>query len=209
MESYRGFIVKKRKGLSHWEALLEEWLLVNERYCRMMNGEDAAFFYTERACVGTLAAAAWRCGRIALEEFQYEKSERKLPAWLGRADLYIANDDIEEYVEAEYKWLTPNLRYIASSCKKVLADAVQNAEISRGKDKESTFIGAAFVPVYALPKYESNLNEIIEEAVRHLQDSNDFHALAWCFPVELRNFKNDHGNFTPGVFFLAKNIKYE
>lgn len=210
MEPYRGYVVKKRKGLSHWDALLEEWLLVNERYCRMMSGDDAAFLYTERACVGTLAAAAWRCGRIALEEFQFEKSERKLPPWLGRADLYIASDNVDEYIEAKYKWLTPNLRTVASSCSKVLENAVGNARSSRGKDQVSTYIGAAFIPMYIIPKYENNLNEIISSAVHHLRDSADYHALAWCFPSEVRKFNdNQYGNFNPGVFLLAKNVKYD
>ena len=76
MQTIRGYKIINRKSMQHWASLLEEWLLVNERYCRVMKGEDAPFIYNERAHVGLLAGAAWRCGRISLEEFQCKKGLR-------------------------------------------------------------------------------------------------------------------------------------
>ena len=35
-ETIRGYHLKGKKGLNHWDALLEEWLLpAHERYCRI------------------------------------------------------------------------------------------------------------------------------------------------------------------------------
>jgi hypothetical protein len=82
--TYRGYVIKNRKGLKHWEPLLEEWLLCIERYCRIWKGGDAPYIHKERANIGLLSAAAWRCGWIALEEFRHEKG--------GRSGIRIADD---------------------------------------------------------------------------------------------------------------------
>ena len=56
--TYRGYVIKNRKGLKHWEPLLEEWLLCIERYCRIWKGGDAPYIHKERANIGLLSAAA-------------------------------------------------------------------------------------------------------------------------------------------------------
>ena len=67
MEIIRGFNTKKK--LEHWSSICEEWLLINERFSRLTEGGGEAFACKERANIGLLAGAAWKCGRIALEEF--------------------------------------------------------------------------------------------------------------------------------------------
>lgn len=84
----RGFHVRS-PVLKEWQTLFEEWILAVERFCRLSPG-DAPYWYTERANVGTLAGAAWRCGWIALEEFQGDKSEQSL-GWRGRLDLWLSS----------------------------------------------------------------------------------------------------------------------
>ncbi len=60
----RGCSVKHKK-LNHFKLLLEEWSLLIERYCRISEG-DAPYWYTERANIGLIAGAAWRCGWLSL-----------------------------------------------------------------------------------------------------------------------------------------------
>ncbi|MBV9468897.1 MAG: hypothetical protein JOZ57_06590 [Abitibacteriaceae bacterium] len=67
-----GFRVE-HPALMGWETLLEEWVLLIERYCRLAPGK-APYWYSERSNVGLLAGAAWRCGWISLEEFQAEQA---------------------------------------------------------------------------------------------------------------------------------------
>lgn len=40
-ETIRGYHLKGRKGLNHWDALLEEWLLAHERFCRICKDDPA------------------------------------------------------------------------------------------------------------------------------------------------------------------------
>ena len=79
----RGVLARGR--LAHWEELLEEWCLVHERYCRLVK-DDAIYWYGERPNIAAIAAAAWRCGWVALEEFSQSKGERRSRV-SGRADL--------------------------------------------------------------------------------------------------------------------------
>lgn len=113
METLANYIIKNKRNLGHWDALMEEWILSIERFSRITDG-DVPYWYNERANIGVLAAAAWRCGRIALEEFQYEKidvssdeetDETAQNKWNGRCDLWISNDRTAEIVEAKFKWL--------------------------------------------------------------------------------------------------------
>ena len=127
METIANYIIKNKRNIGHWDALLEEWILSIERFSRITNG-DVPYWYNERANIGVLAAAAWRCGRIALEEFQYEKidvssngetDETAQNHWNGRCDLWISNDRSAEIVEAKFKWLnmrSEKMTEFAASC---------------------------------------------------------------------------------------------
>lgn len=100
--------LKLSKGLNHWDDILKEWLRAHQKYCRIMEGdEDSAYWYTEIPNVSILNAAAWRCGRIALQEFKTEKKVRGKERWVGRGDLWIYtdSDDKEEFIEAKHEFV--------------------------------------------------------------------------------------------------------
>ena len=206
METIRGYLLKQRKGLSHWEALLEEWLLAVERYCRIMGGDDAPYWYNERSNIGVLAGAAWRCGRIALEEFQYEKGYRNKPKWLGRADLWLASEELEELIEAKFKWISLRSRNgISEIVQDVLDNAVIDAKKSDGIGESGKVIASAFCPLYTKQKDINEIDELIEDVLEELF-SSDYHAIAWCFPKETRKIVSE-GNILPGVVMVVKNAK--
>lgn len=206
--THRGYIIKNRKGLKHWEALLEEWILCTERYCRVAAGEDAPFIYTERAHIGLLAGAAWRCGRIALEEFQYKKGRRNKKKWNGRVDLYLASESTEEMIEAKFAWLSLiNPNRASSRINSVLDTALVDAKNTKGNDPGLTCLAAAFLPTWLKVKRESLLEINIIETIKEAQEAN-FHALAWCFPKEYRTIENGSGNYTPGVVLSVRNSRY-
>ncbi len=206
--THRGYLIRNRKGLNHWEPLLEEWLLCIERYCRVAAGEDAPFIYTERANIGVLAGAAWRCGRIALEEFQYQKGYRNKKKWNGRADLYLASEKIEEMIEAKFGWLSlSTTERVQSRVKAVLALAASDAKQTQGSHKDTSCIAVAFLPAWLPIKQPEKLELKIEEAIKCLPKS-DCHAVAWCFPKEYRRVESSTGNYTPGVIMAVSNSKY-
>jgi hypothetical protein len=198
----RGYKITNRKGLKHWEPLLEEWLLLIERYCRVGAGEDAPFIYTERANIGLLAGAAWRCGWIALEEFQYEKGYRNKPKWNGRADLYLGSENKEEIIEAKFDWLS---LYSSKNALRragiVLTRAIKAAKVTRGGNSNLNCVAVAFLPAWLPTKKSDILEKNIEETIAEFVGAN-FHAIAWCFPKEYRWTESSKGNYTPGVVLV-------
>lgn len=209
VKSISGYQVKNRKGMLHWEPLLEEWLLINERYCRVMNGQDAPFLYNERAHVGLLAGAAWRCGRISLEEFQYEKGFVNKPKWSGRADLYMASEDTEELVEAKFRWLSLKPDNLQRLALETLNEGLRDVRQTKGKDDGMTGIGVAFLSFYR-PVGDGNQAELekqINESISSLCQL-PCHAIAWSFPSHYRHIESSDRYFTPGVIMLASNTEF-
>jgi len=94
--------VRTSRRLAHWNELLEEWCLIHERYCRLVEGE-AIYWNIERANLAALAAAAWRAGWAALEEFTQDKMKGR-SKFSGRADLFLRSPDSQDYVESKVAW---------------------------------------------------------------------------------------------------------
>lgn len=215
-----GYQVKQKRGLSHWPRLLEEWILQVERYCRVYEGCDAPYLYTEQANVGLLASAAWRSGGIALEEFQSVKGTKHRPKWGGRVDLWLCQDEkTEEILEA--KLLKISMDAYSDLVSKVsdgMSSAVKDAKNAKAS-YECTGIGAVFVAPHltinraqqCMDSEKSN-GDWLDKWTNNLLVGNDYHAAAWCFPKEMRNqLQTDEpdicgdGYAYPGVLLLLKN----
>ena len=215
METIANYEIKNKTNLRHWSALLEEWMLSIERFSRITDG-DVPYWYNERANIGVLAAAAWRCGRIALEEFQYEKidvshngetDETAQKKWNGRCDLWISDDRSEEIVEAKFKWLNMNSEKLPELAVSTLDDAVRDAENTKGND-EVNAIGVAFLPLYARVDKVENIEKLIAETIKRAIELKGPHLVAWCFPARLRNhIAEKNNNYLPGIVLLAKATK--
>ncbi|WP_174874809.1 hypothetical protein [Vogesella oryzae] len=217
METIAGYKIKNKRGLGHWDALLEEWFLSIERYSRITDG-GAPYWFNERANVGVLAASAWRCGRIALEEFQYEKvdvsnsedtDEEAIKKWNGRCDLWMRGDRIEEIVEAKFKWLNLCSDKTNENALTCLDQAVKDAANTKGHD-EIRAVGVAFLPVYAkvdkVGDIES-LEVLISDKVASISKQS-VDLVAWCFPFRVRKSVSEkYRNYLPGVILLASAVK--
>lgn len=208
MKSFRGYKIKGRKGMSHWACVLEEWVLAIERYTRIMGGEDAPYYYNERANVSVLAGAAWKAGWVALEEFQSEKGYRNKAKTNGRTDLYFANDTSEEIVEAKFKWICMGSDSLGGMVMKQMDLAVRDAKRSRANSNNTKAIGVCFFPVYKKNSRIHDVDELIDKTINDFENQ-EYHAIAWCFPVEMRGHISErYGNLLPGVVMLAKNVDY-
>jgi len=204
--------VSTGEKLQHWEVLLEEWCFLIERYCRITNGEEYPFAFTERANVGILSGAAWRTGRIALEEFQDEKCKNGQKGQYGRVDLWMSGDEMHypesgEFIEAKYKEI--KLFEKNENLEPVLKAAYKDAKDSQNKDSEIDAIGVAFFPLwvnksnfYSQKDQLSCLGTFIEK-IKNI----DSDAMAFCFPQQCLNSEaNDKGNIYPGIVLLAKKV---
>ena len=208
MRAFRGYKIKGRKGMSHWSSIMEEWMLAIERYTRIMNGNDAPYYYNERANVSVLAGAAWRSGWIALEEFQSKKGYRNKAKKNGRADLYFANDTSEELIEAKFRWICMGSDNLAPMVKETMELAIDDVKKTRANENDLKAIGVGFFPLYK--KYSSieDLDKLIEQTIFEFE-KQDYHAIGWCFPPEMRNYVSEkEGNVAPGVILVAKNIDF-
>jgi len=52
-----------------WQRLLFHWCAVLNRYFEWEGEDDLPHWHNERAQIGFLAAAVWRMGGVALEEY--------------------------------------------------------------------------------------------------------------------------------------------
>ena len=207
MENIRGYTIKDKKNLSHWAPLVEEWMLAIERYCRIDKG-DAPYWYNERANIGVLSGAAWRCGRITLEEFQYEK-EKEDGAVQGRADLWIGfekgSSSDEEIIEAKFRELSLQSQSPIEIAEKQLSDALVDAEVTRGKD-DIRSIGVSFLWITVLKKKADNLSDLILNFIEKIKGTT-FGLMAWSFPVEMQKSDPESNYLSPGIIMMASALK--
>ena len=218
-ETIRGYHLKGRKGLNHWDALLEEWLLAHERYCRIMKGCDdpAAYWYTEIPNVSILGAAAWRCGRIALQEYKAVKKVGNEGSWVGRGDMWICTDTDgkEEFIEAKHIFISLSADEELPTIKTSMKEATKAAKETKRGQNAGTALAVVFASAFA-PKSaidENNkideIDQLIKGFCERIKSSADYDALAWCFPKETRDLQHDKGRYYPGIAMLVKNISSE
>ena len=211
-ETIHGYHLKGRKGLNHWDALLEEWLLAHERYCRIMKDYDAAHWYTEIPNVSILSAAAWRCGRIALQEFRTDKKVGNEESWVGRGDLWVCTDTDakEEFIEAKHIFVSLSGAKGLPTIETSMEEATKAAnETKRGYKNAVTALAVVFASVYTPESSIDKIGQLIIKFCETIKSSADYHALAWCFPKETRKLLNKKGNYNPGIAMLVKNIESE
>jgi hypothetical protein len=106
MKAIVGAEILDQDRFAAWLPVLQEWGACHVEFAQQV--DDAAYWYTERSNVGILAQAAWRSGRVALEEYQARKSRQHGHAtkeWLGRCDLWISDEQGGELIEAKQEYL--------------------------------------------------------------------------------------------------------
>jgi len=105
----KGIVLRHRSSLREFEPILKAWIRVLVSYSRRNPVKDLPWWYRERPQVGLLAAAAWRAGGGALEEWKTEKGTR-LQRSYGRNDLWIFRGKRQWFIEAKHAWcdILPN-----------------------------------------------------------------------------------------------------
>jgi len=201
---FRGVKVSLKSQLEHWVEVLEEWCLVHERYCRMAPG-DAIFWNGERANVGALAAAAWRAGSVALEEYTLPK-QYKQANYHGRADLWLGSTETNDYIEAKFQWLiAPTTERGIAQVAATLDTACQEAASNQVSEPHACRVGLVFCAVYVKKRERRQMDEhvrgCIEATVRIPHG-----ASAWCFPTPVRALSGGRGDdyLYPGIILLAR-----
>jgi hypothetical protein len=98
----------KFKKSYHWEAkdtafadILSHWVSVCRKYAKDVAG-DWWWNYSERPCIGFLAAAAWKSGGVALEEWATKKWTIDDPPIYGRGDVWIRHQMKDFFIEGRH-----------------------------------------------------------------------------------------------------------
>jgi len=188
--------------LKHWKAIFEEWFLLLKRYCRSTSGKDAPFWYNERSNIGILSVAAYRCGFIALEEYQCTKG-RGANKRNGRADLWIASDFLNtaESVEGKFAFISLTSKDIAVFVTKRIELAIKDV---KKVNEESNKIALVFLSVY-LQTNKMHEFELLFKNFKSEIKKVTYDVLAWCFPTEARYLKVTN-KYYPGVFVVGRKV---
>ncbi len=97
---------------------------------------DCTFWYSERPQVGLFAAAVWKSGGIALEEFGTTKSAGGVES-RGRGDLFFKLGEIGYVCEAKHIWLSlsdqvsKNLKHFKRQVEESSRDVKKHPELDR------------------------------------------------------------------------------
>ena len=197
-------VVVKQKRLKKIEPLLHEWTRCVSRYCAVAEC-DAPYWYNERASLSTLAAAAWRAGGVAVEEYAAFKGKKKAGP-PHRVDLWFRYRRKRFVVEAKIGWVnlgegsTP--AYNAGAVRRRLDAALEDV---RRCPKDGTFLGVAFVApsIPDNPKDSRRVAALVGPFLDELRKL-DYGFMAWVFPRAARNFIGDDERRYPGVVMLGR-----
>lgn len=111
----------------HLKSILKCWVEVCKQFEVETSG-DIPWHYHERAHIGFLAAAVWKSGGVAIEEWRTTKSRNRVPS-NGRCDLWAKFGGRSYYIEAKHAWirLRPNPKSAAAKTRIRLAHALRDA----------------------------------------------------------------------------------
>ncbi len=205
MHDMSGYKVEKKHA--HWEILLDEWMTVMLRYFRI-SGKDLPYWYNERANVGMLAAAAWRCGYVALEE--YADSKRKADNeenYQGRVDLWIGRPEskLGELIEAKVSWINLLNEDFKTHLRDALTPAIADARNTKTGKSLATYGICFIVPWMDIKLPQENVEQRIDDLIKAMDDL-DIDIKAWYFPSQFREIQNMYKQIYPGVMIMGKQV---
>ncbi len=188
-------------GVPGFKPVLRHWRKAITRYNSQM-GDDFAWHYHERACIGFLAAAAWLAGGVALEEWREEKhsgTERRK----GRCDLYLYSAPCDLFIEAKHIWLRlgADANRSAAAVDRVVGVASRAAkELRCGRTQQR--LGVAFVTPIIRVGDRRDAIETLDALLTQLSSAN-YAAIAWTFDYRLL-LPSVRQDVRPGTILVAR-----
>jgi len=196
------------------KPVLRKWHNLNSVYLNK-NEFDCPWWYNERASISILAAAAWKCGYTALEEFstvkRKVKRDRHEP---GRCDLRIRVGSKEFQFEAKQvrarlgnKRKKDDIKIIWESILDSLNRARRDAGRldSKGVKRLGLLFVSPIIPITLSDDLDDRLDNLID-LLKKKKKRNEIDAISWFFANDWKSFKDEH-NIYPGVFLLIREAR--
>lgn len=144
-----------------FSALLNEWVSVQEDYL-VFWPDDCCWWYTERPALSLLAAAVWRQGGVALEEFAWNKrASTECKGYPGRCDLGFGlgkgKNKTSYEAEAKHVWCDYDLgseRMIAKARTKLAQAYAAAKTLHKGENPLAILFVSFSVSKERRPNYE-------------------------------------------------------
>lgn len=184
---------------------LHSWTKIIDSYIHYCEYEDNPWWYNERASLSTLAAAAWSCGGISLEEYSTEKGKHDDP-WSGRCDLFLGMKNEFFACEGKQAWC-PIGRQAKNGIKNISDSLSLACDDARKLDKqEGRRLGICFAVPYLPKKEEKYIEEQINKWLLKIEKEIEYSSYAWVFPKEVRLLSSPKGYFHPGIAVIIKEV---
>ncbi len=184
--------------------VLLAWFEVIEKYSESFGYEDCQWWYNERATMSSLAAAVWRAGGIALEEYGTKKG-KKGDSWSGRCDMYFSLKTQDFACEAKQVWCAIGRRAKAGLGK--ITDALTTAcSDARCLGKNQ---GRRLGICFAIPYLPPSDKDIVDHQLLNWSKGLigvDYTSIAWAFPKKARSMALDDGYVYPGAVVLIREV---
>jgi hypothetical protein len=188
-----------------FRKVLHEWIRVIETYGKASSWGDVPWWYNERASLSLFAAAIWKSGGIALEEFSTLKGKKK-KHWIGRGDLYAKLGRNEYMIEAKQQWSSLSARSVKTKVK--LVNSLFDARHAAGHTKSygAKRLGLVFAIPYLPVREKKDIDERIDSWLRLVKLIEGV-SVSWIFPKEARDRFRHKGYLYPGVALLIRPLR--
>jgi hypothetical protein len=203
------FSLNASKELKSLLPIFKKLRSVHQAYIDGEDGEDCPYWFSERPQVGLLAAAVWRSGGTALEEYGAHKRRAKdVEITRGRCDLWIRTREAGFECEAKQLWLnmgnlrtkTPELVEKVFEHKK---DGLKSAISDVKRLKRSKGLALCFVlPVIQTQKFH-RLEPYLHKWVKLVKRESYWDAFIWIQQNPPLGRKTKH----PGLLLIIKEVK--
>ncbi len=208
----RAFLMQ---AFRQWTANIFDYMEVHST--RSMTAcHDAPYAYNERVNVSLLAAAFWRSGGVAIQDYAGARRGKKR----AEIDLFASGFGAKSDLNFEAKMAWPTLREKKTRrwtiAKRKLDSATNDAKKITGV--EGSRIGLAiicprvFIPKNSQVRSRSKLvEEFCESILEFVRDRSEIEcdAVAWAFPKRGRRFwawDKKERHFFPGVILLMRRV---
>jgi len=172
--------VTPRSGIL--KKVLTNWFEVTTDYASEWSWKDVHWWYGERTAIGFLAAAVWKSGGVALEEYRTKKKSKTTP---GRCDLHFRLARNASYIVEAKKltvWITDKSEKSMNKIREALDLAHKDATRLTEPEKK---LGIAFVSFRVRKKYR-DCTPLIKKWDEVARNQHFFDHAAWIFPGEAR-----------------------